>query len=222
MGYKSFIRSVNASSNRAARAREREQNKQRRVQEKLDRNELNAKERLSKPRQKLDTLYASGKITSETYNSLLKRENDITIDLSVFGKSAGIELATRYITGKIDQDEFEMMKNHILGEPEAEKDVIVNDFEFRIEKAKQFIDVCQKSKDVTECAYCSKKKGILSPLFNVLNFKLCYGCRGKYHKTVNYPGYEGKYYNASPSKISANEKNELSITINAIHLYNYK
>lgn len=232
MGYKSTFRSFNAAMNRSARASQVRANQKRRelqkqqkqlqaTYERAQRKSTAAEAKRSKPLQALNELYAAGKIDKKQFESLSKRDSEITIDLIIFGRGAGSKLSERYVTGKISSEEFESLKNEILGEPEAEKDRIIDDFKSRLKLADDFVEKARSNKKDSECNYCGKSKKLFSPLFKENDFKLCMGCRSEFNKLKSYPGHIGQYYEVSPAVFNIDGKTDLIMNIKSGYLLNY-
>lgn len=181
MGYKSTIRSMNASVNRWARESERESNRLRRENEKAATAQRRENERNTKKAQKihdkldsivseLTKLYASGKIDKQQYETLKLRENDVPIDfLAVIG-APFIALAKRYITGKIDKAEFDSLSQEILpADFIDERNQIAIDADSQFKQYEKFISECIQPKG---CKYCGKK-GLFTSLSEYKGVQLC-------------------------------------------------
>lgn len=181
-----------------------------------------ATERRNKPLEALKNLYATGKITKAVYEDLAKRDSDVTIDLMIFGRGAGIKLAERYVLGKINNDEFETLKNEILGEPEAEKDSIVEGYKVVVKGVSDFVEKVRQQKSDEQCNNCGKQKKFFSPLSTVSDFKLCGSCKKQFNHMCAYQGFNGQYYSSESSTINPDVKNSLSLSILPQHILEYR
>lgn len=181
-----------------------------------------ASERRSKPLEKLKEQYSAGKITQSVYNDLVARDADVTIDLMIFGRGAGAKLAERYMLGKIDKVEFENLKNEVVGEPEAEKDRIIEDYKATIRNVSDYVEKTRSQKSEDQCNNCSKLKKFFSPLYTVSDFKLCGTCKKQFNQMCMYSGINGQYYSSDSSIINPDIKNSLSVNILTHHILEYR
>lgn len=181
-----------------------------------------ASERRNKPFEALKNQYATGKITKAVYDGLARRDSDVTIDLMIFGRSAGVKLAERYVIGKIDNNEFEALKNEILGEPEAEKDSIIESYKTVVKYVNDFVEKARSQKSNEQCNNCNKQKKFFSPLYTISDFKLCGSCRRHFNRISSYPGFTGQYYASESSTIDPDAKNSLSLSILPHHVIEYR
>lgn len=181
-----------------------------------------ATERRNKPLEKLKELYSAGKITQAQYNELAKRDEDISIDLMIFGRGTGIKLAERYILGKVTKNEFEQLKNEVLGLPEAEKDTLLENFETSVKSVNEYVEKVRVKRSDEECNNCGKQKGFFSPLRTVYDFKLCGSCKRQFSSLQSYSGFNGQYYTAASSKIEPDTKNNITLSINPQYILEYR
>lgn len=195
---------------------------QRRLLERYEKKNQLAEERRNRPLDKLKEQYASGKIDKSIFEKLATRDKEVTKDLIIFGRGSGVKLAERYVLGKLTKEEFENFKNELLGEPEIEKDTIVEGYKTVASTVNDFIEKARNSKSENQCNYCAKQKKILSPLYVVSDFKLCGKCRKEYNHIRKYNGYSGQYYSAEPSEIDPDIKNVLSMSILPDHILRYR
>ena len=114
MGYKSIMRSGIAIVNKSIKEGERAERQQQRETDKMLKKIEAVKEKIQKIKNELENQYAQGKIDKEQFEKFKLRENEISIDMVVIGKTPMITLAKRYVTGKIDKDEFERIIAVIL------------------------------------------------------------------------------------------------------------
>lgn len=181
-----------------------------------------ASERRNKPFEALKNQYATGKITKVVYDDLAKRDNYIAIDLMIFGRSTGVKLAERYVLGKIDNSEFETLKNEILGAPEAEKDNIIEGYKLAVKNVDDFIENARSQKSDEQCNSCGKRKKFFSPLYKVLDFKLCGACKRQLNQICIYQGINGNYYSSKSITIEPDAKNSLELNILPQHILEYR
>ena len=194
MGYKSTIRSIQSASNAVARESEREQRKLQRGQEKMENKITKIEEKRTRITESLNDFFARGKVNKETYTKLLERENDITLDSLVFGKSAAVSAAKRYICGKIEKDEFkELCSSFIPPEVFEEKQKIIDEYNDLVETIKNFKNQCDHEAE-SKCQKCGKKKGLFSPISNVKGLRLCGKCKRELNSLLNYKGFDGMYF----------------------------
>jgi uncharacterized membrane protein len=208
-------------ANREQRALQKQYTKLVAKSEKFQRKLKAVEQKRDKPTELLKEMYASGKIDSKKYSSLLKRDKDVTIDLVVFGKNAGIKLAARYISGQVDKEQFETLKNEILGSPEAEKDLIIQAIEEQTECATDFLHKAQEFKSATQCNYCGKPKKFFSPLRSSFDVMLCASCSKTFSSLISFAGYEGQYYIADPAEIIVDGKTSLTINIKEEYILDF-
>jgi len=224
MLYVPGVTSVNAASNRSRRQAQLRANRERRElqkqymrlaakSEKFQRRLKAIEQKRDKPVQLLKEMYASSKIDSKRYARLLKRDKNVAIDLVVFGKGAGLKLASRYVSGQISEDQFETLKDEILGAPEAEKDVIIRTIKEQTERATEFLHKAQEFKSSTQCNSCGKQKKFFSPLRASHDLLLCKGCIMMLHDLTSFSGYQGHYYIVEPTEIIIDGKTNLTISI---------
>lgn len=155
MGYKSVLRSMNAASNRYEREKQREQNQLHRAYERHAKKIMQLEDKKNKIMAELTKVYASGKMTPDKYDELIERENYISLDLIAVGGSPFVTLAKRYVSGKIDQDEFERISKHILpSDFVREKEFINIKFEEKQSQLTEFMNSCKIDEG---CQYCGKK-----------------------------------------------------------------
>jgi uncharacterized membrane protein len=149
MGYKSVIRSVKSSVNKAVKEGQRQQKQQARVKERLSKKASVYDDKKESLVIALQREYASGKISQERFNELKNRENDIGLELLIFGQAAGIALGKRYICGKIDKPEFERIKREIL--PQGyfiERNMLAEGFTSRKKAIEVFKQGCRPVEEV--------------------------------------------------------------------------
>lgn len=187
MGYKSTLRSINAAGKRAeadARRRKREKERQQKRQAKIN-------EKMLKIFDELENLYAKGKIDKKEFDQLKKRQADISVDLVIFGKTPGVTLGKRYVTGKITQEEFDKMQADILP-PEVylEKEKIKAElYEIHMHQ-KSFRKDCKFD---TGCARCGTEGSLINSVKDRGDENLCRKCFKIYRKLSNYR-HDGEYY----------------------------
>lgn len=207
---------------RSNQATGRTEAQQRRLIERYEKKDQLASERRSKPLEKLKEQYAAGKIDKATYEKLAVRDSEITKDIVIFGRGSGVKLAERYVLGKLSSEEFENLKNELLGDAEAEKDLIFEEYKMVASRVNDFVEKVRGNKSGTQCNNCNKPKKFFSPLSNVSDFMLCRSCHTDYKSICRYEGKNGAYYVAEASVIDPDIKNVLSISILPEHLLNYR
>ena len=214
MGYKSTLRSIQSASNAAARESEREQRKLQREHEKIENKITKIEEKRTRITEALNDFFARGKINKETYLKLLERENDITLDLLVFGKSAAVSAAKRYICGKIEKDEFEELCNSFIpSDVFKEKQKIIDEYNNLVEAIKNFKNQCDH-KIENECRKCGKRKGLFSPISDIDGLKLCGKCKRELNSLLNYKGFDGIYFYVSSCVIPLNKIEDFQLRTN--------
>jgi hypothetical protein len=181
-----------------------------------------AAERRNKPLDKLKELYAAGKITQAQFDELAKRDSDVTIDLMIFGRGSGVKLAERYLSGKIKEDDFESLKNELLGPPEAEKDSIIEGYKAAAKDVSDYIEKARSQKSTDFCNYCGKKKGFFSPLHAMYDFRLCGTCKKQFSSLQRYDGFNGQYYASASAIIEPDIKNSLELNIQPQYVLEYR
>lgn len=195
---------------------------QRRLLERFHKKQELAAERRDRPLQKLKELYAAGKISKEKFNELSKRDEIITIDFVIFGRGAGLKLAERYLQGKVNNDEFESLRNELLGDAEAERDKILADFKSKLAKVDESVKQARASTLDGQCSYCSRPKKFYSPLLRHADFKVCVPCKAKFKSLTTYAGYNGKFYSTAKMKIEIDKPNDLHLNVLPEHILEYR
>lgn len=210
MGWKGAIRSINAINNQVEREKNRHLRQQKRELERLLKRIEKVNESKEKIRVALNDEYAKGKIDDRLYSGLLNRIPEVSDELIIFGKTAGVTLGKRYVCGKIDKDEFEKIRGEIVPAGlDAERKDIIQDIEEIKNNIKDFRDSCKKSQDL--CNKCGKKKGFFRSLKEVDGMILCGGCISDYKKVSRYSGFSGEYLKLEPCLISDNS--DIAITL---------
>lgn len=213
MGYKSAIRSMSAAANAAQREAERRRKAEMRLNERLSKKVAKIEEKIEKIVDALQDELAKGKIDQKRYDELLVRKEDITLELIVFGSTPAVSLAKRYITGKIDLEEFEELKTTIMP-PEVleEKEYLVKQL---LDQANQLEKIVKKSKKKRDdcCQNCEKPKGFFSPLSEIDAMLLCGKCKRLVKKLKEFKGLEGQYFDLSPMEIKIDDLDNLSPTL---------
>lgn len=200
MGWKGTIKSISAASNRAAREEERLSRKLEREEEKIRKKLAKLDDSKEKIENALKSDYASGKIDNEKYQGLLGRSTDISDELIVFGKSAGITLGKRYVCGKIGKEEFEKISLELIpADLDKEKDLIIGQIGRLQKDLGEFKRSCSDS--LTHCQKCSMQKGVFRPLRKFDKLILCGKCLSEYKAIKNYNGFEGVYLIADPCEV---------------------
>lgn len=216
MGYKGFIRSVSAASNRARRKSERRERQQAKAVAQFQRKASKIEEQQKKILAELDEEYAKGKVTKEKYDELRKRADDISLELLVFGKSSGVSLGKRYITGKIDQAEFERVKKDILPPGVVEeKGHIDRTIEDMKEKVADFEKNCQHL-GLSICKSCGKQKSLLGFFKETDGMLLCGRCARTLKSLRTFPGFSGVYFKADACYLELGKN--VSVSIKQEHL----
>jgi hypothetical protein len=227
MGYKSVLRSMGAASNRAAkersrinRARQREIERVNRqlaaYRERLNKKLAAHKEKLTKILQELEDVYAKGKVTKEEYTSLKSRASDIPLEYVIVGKQPFISLAKRYITGKIDKNEFDEVKKSILpSDFNAERENIGTKLKSLLENLEEFKNSCKEAQK-GYCQKCGSKRKIFNWVSKYEGFSLCRKCRKLLTAMQLYPAFNGKYFTVDAKWFhlpDLNEKQVLSVNL---------
>lgn len=201
MGYKSAIRSVKSSVNKAVKEVEKQQRQQGRAKERLHKKAVALDDKKESIMVALRQEYASGKITQEKFNELKIRENDISLELLILGKSAGAALAKRYVCGKIDKPEFEQIKKEILPAGYfVERNMLLEGFLSRQKALAGFRQQCNPAEEEGICQKCGVKKGFFKPVNSYDNLLLCGKCKEALEIFKNYPGFKGEYI-MTPAKV---------------------
>ncbi len=209
MGYKSVINSAVSAANKAAKEAERKHRREARVIERREKKISKTNEYMEKIYNALEDEYAKGKIDKNKFVELKERKIDICMEYIIIGKSPFINLAKRYITGKIEHDEFDQISRDILP-PEMfeEKNIIANETNEKMEAMKIFRSECKDNVE-GQCQKCAKPKSFFSPLNSKCGLRLCKKCNKELNAIKHYGGYNGEYYNtASLDLIFENIDNE--------------
>ena len=215
MGWKGAVRSISAASNAAARESERANKQAFRESERLRKKYEKIVEKKEKIDEALNLELAKGKIDHAKHDELEKRMDDISDELIVFGKAAGVALGKRYVCGKIEKEEFETIRSEIVPEKlYQEKDQIIADVSNKQNKCIVFAESCSKSEGV--CQKCGKEKGLFSPIKEIDEMKLCGKCSAEFKKMRHYDGFSGEYIKADPCEVE--DKMQLHISIRQEHL----
>ncbi len=202
MGYKSIVRSLASSGNKILKEQEKQQKAKSRQQEKVQKNVQKIIEKQNKIYESLDDIYAKGKLSKKEYESLKLRKPAITLELIVLGKSAGVSLGKRYITGQIDDLEFQKIQKEILPHGFFNDQKILQSQVAEVqEKFKNFQKECN-AKQQDACMYCAKKKGFLTPLKGVGQFLLCNKCSKALENILHFKGFSGEYLEADSIKFT--------------------
>lgn len=216
MGYKSTLRSISAASNRAAREAERRRRQEEKEQKRLQKKVAGINEKMDKILLALDGIYASGKIDKNSYQKLKLRQSDIGLDLIALAKTPGVTLAKRYITGKIDKDEFESMQKDLLpAELFEEKENIKKATGAITKELEKFRKDCKEA-IVDTCQHCGTKKAFLRPIKTEDGLQLCGGCRSKLLKIQKYKGFSGKYLTVAPIRVKFTDADAEKFTLEAV------
>jgi len=200
MGWKGVIRSIGAAHNQAVRERERENRRSVKEQGRLQKKLQNIADSRGKIALALNNDYAAGKIDRAEYEILSKRLSDVTDELLVFGKSAAVTLAKRYVCGKIDENQFAEMKSEFIPDQlEEEQRVISSQVNKKQEALRAFHEACTTKHD--RCHKCSKEKGFFTPLYQTDGHFLCGKCREELNQIKYFAGFNGSYILAEPCYI---------------------
>lgn len=224
MGYKSYLRAQAAEQRRNLREMEKLQKEQDKINKKF----LKVEEKKQNIIEALDNYYAKGKIDDNKFNKLKKREDDIEVDLIIFGKAAYISAAKRYMCGEIDSEEFKgLCQNTIPADIFEEKKQILSNFKDFINNANKFVQECNlQAKD--QCQKCGQKATFFSIFFNPLKefsgLKLCKRCIKNFKSVFNYAGFNGEYYYTNSYLYSIEELDEdkLNVMIQQKHMEFFK
>ncbi len=156
----------------------------------------------------LQELYAKGLISEKRYDKLLKRGDDINLDLIVFCKKAGIALAKRYIGGEINKKEYEKIFRKIMP-----KDVFDERQEILRMHSELFSNIKKftKNRKKRACQKCSKEKRWYSNIYRFENISLCKRCKNELEKLLKFKGYEGKYLYCKSRKFRLDEIKEKKV-----------
>ncbi len=216
MGYKSVLRSLSAASNAANKSAAKRLRAQEKELEKVQGKVSKLEEKKAAILDALEDAYVKNKVTDEEYKALKPRMDEVGLDLLVFGSSPAVALAKQYVSGKIDQAEFQKKQMGILPEGLfSEREEIGNGFSEAEKKLEDFLSSCRKQDGVCYC--CGAKKGFLKWLYLVDELQLCSGCKAKLAKLKKYNGFEGQYFSVRPVNLA--EKGEsLSLEIKREHL----
>lgn len=208
MGYKSFLRSMNAVANQAAKERDRVARIQRREYSR----QLKAVDKIQEKQEailaELKKTLATGKIDKLQYDLLKKREEDIDLARLAVGGAPFVSLAKRYITGKIEKQEFDSLAQDILpSDFLQELHKIENEMEEQQKAYKTFISTCQ---DCNGCAYCGKK-GFFKFVREYKGKKLCFVHQQELESLCIYSHY-GYYFTVEPQDLT--DASPISINFN--------
>lgn len=210
MSYKSVLRSMNAASNRYEREKQRQANQVRRAYERHTKKVMALEDKKSKILAELAKAYAGGKLTPEQYNELSEREQYIGLDLIAVGGAPFVTLAKRYISGKIDKDEFERLCKHILpSDFIAEKESINRGGEDKQRMAKEFIDSCKGKEG---CQHCGKK-GFFAFVKNYKGVNLCARHRKVLEAICMYQ-HNGYYFTVEPIDVVQEGEGKFFMPVN--------
>jgi len=213
MGYKSTLRTIDASLNKSIRENERENRRQLREDERLQKKMIKVQEKMEKILNALQDLYAKGKMTEDEYKQLQERQGDIKPTLIIFGKAPGVSLAKRYITGKIEKEEFEKIQNELLpSDLGEEEELILKIIGERQSEIQSFHDSCN-SKEEKICQKCSKKGGFFSKIRPFRGKSLCSGCRSKIEDIHNFPGHSGVYFDVDAFEVVAEDSTQIPVRL---------
>lgn len=215
MGYKSVVRSLSASANRANRAAAQASRQKAREYEKKQKKVGKIAEKQARVLDALNDLYAKGKVSEKDYESFKKRVDDVGLELLIFGGNSGLSLAKEYVTGKLDKEEFKSKAAQILptglGEEKAEIERLYDEAQAQL---KEFQDALKKTPN--ECGSCSKKKGFLSFFTEVDGFLFCSKCKKTFSELQYFSSYNGHYFRADKSLIQFDQP--LQVVIKDEHL----
>jgi len=208
MGYKSVIRSMNAASNRAAREQDRLERARHREYERRLKKAQKIQEKQDAISAELKKTFAVGKIDKSQYNLLKLREKDIDLASLAVGGTPFVALAKRYITGKIEKQEFDTLSNDILpSDFVQERHIIENDIEEKQKAYKAFVAACSHC---AGCAYCGKS-GFFKFICEHKGKNLCFIHRRELKKLCTY-SHHGYYFTVEPQDIT--ETTPISINFN--------
>jgi len=209
MGYKSVIKSMSAASRAMQAEQDRENRRSAREDERIRKKVLKIGDKQESIINALKDLLAKGKISQDRYDELKSRENDIPIYLISIGKTPGVNLAKRYITGKINEKEFESLQKEILPEKIFKE---INEIESRLDgkkkELKNLIGKIDRKGDSDYCQLCNKKKSLFSRLYSFYDFILCKGCVDSIKEAKTLEAYDGKYFYTDPFQLDILGKNK--------------
>lgn len=162
MGWKGNLRKISSVSNQISRESEKQFKRQEREQARQAKNEMQINSALEKPIKELKKLLASGKIDTEKYSKLLDRQKDIERELFVFPdiRTAMANLGARYLTGKIDKQEFDILRDQILGDLAEDR----KEFLKAEEKLSNLLPNLNKDLNENKCISCGKLGKLFCPL----------------------------------------------------------
>jgi len=204
MGYKSLIRTAVSAANQAQREAIRQQKARARMQERLQKKMGKINGKKEKIIDALQDEYAKGKLTRERYEELMLRQDDIPLDLLVFGGVPGTSAAKRYLTGKIEKSEFDRISEEVVPHSvRKERQQMIKDFLSFVEQIEDFVDNCTK-KDKGLCWHCGKG-GLLRFISTMQGLTLCYRCRSRLKTVTEFKGLSGNYYEMEPLICSLSE-----------------
>ena len=219
MGYKSVLRSMGAAANKASRENERNARKIQKEEERVNKKIAGVEAKMEKIEDALSDQLAKGKVDHGKFSKLLKRKDDIGIDLIIFGKTPAISAAKRYICGKIEKKEFEEICSSIISpEIREEKSKIKDEYNGLLSKIENFKKSCNSNnKDI--CQKCGKQKSLFNPIKSVEDLKLCGKCKKELKQLTNYISYSGDYFFVNSHKISINEIEKPNLSVNIFQEY---
>ncbi len=208
MGWRGAIRSINAASNRAAKERDRNLRFQAKETEKLSKKLQDIKDKKEKIKEALNNEYAAGKISSDQYALLSKRMEDISDELIIFGKVAGVTVGKRYVCGKIEKEEFEKLRSELVpAELYRERDLVLSQVGAIQKNITDFKKSCVQKDGF--CSKCSKPKGLFRHLKEIDGMIVCGACTKNYEKLKYYNGFRGTYITANPCEV----EDQMSISL---------
>jgi hypothetical protein len=213
MGYKSILRTVNASANRSIKEYEKKRRQEEREVERASKKIAKIKEKMEKIVESLNDQLAKGKIDNASYTKLLKRKNDIGLDLIVFGKTPAVAAAKRYICGKIEKDEFEKICSSIVPPNIIEEQLeIKNAYQKLLDEISKFKKSCNQN-HTNVCQKCGKEKSLFNPLKTVEHLILCGKCKRELNQLINFKGVTGEYFFVEPQKILISDKEQQHLEV---------
>lgn len=200
--------------NTAAKEAERDARRIQREEERVNKKIAGIETKMEKIVDTLNDQLAKGKVNHDEYSKLLKRKGDIGLDLIVFGKTPAVSAAKRYICGKISKQEFEEICSNIIS-PEIgdEKSELMDKYNSLLTKIENFKKSCNSDNKDT-CQKCSKQKSFFSPIKSVEDLKLCSKCKKELEQLTNFKGLSGTYFFINPHRISINEIENPSLSVN--------
>ena len=110
MGWKGTLRTLKASHNRSVRASERQARQEQKKFDNLSKKLQKIEDSREKVHMALKNDFAAGKLSKEEYDKLESRMDDVTDELLVFGKTPAVTLAKKYVCGKIDKEQFDVVR----------------------------------------------------------------------------------------------------------------